>query len=89
MGEEKRRASQKRSEESHPFGWTEKIIELVLQIDSRITACRHIMQSVRNRLVANMLAAAAHKKIALVEIFCKIKLSVRTVHLIYQLFTFF
>ena len=64
--EEKRRASQKRSEESRPLNGKENMIELVAQIDSKITKCYHIMQAIGNRLVPSMLAAGANKKIALV-----------------------
>ena len=50
------------------------MIELVSEVDSKITACRHIMQPIGTRLVPSMLAAGAKRKVARVEIFCKIEL---------------
>ena len=45
------------------------MIESVSQIGSKITACCHFMQPIKTRLVPNMLAAGANRKIAPVRIF--------------------
>ena len=47
------------------------MVELISQIDSKITACCHFMQPIGNRLVPSMLAAGDNRKIALVRIFCE------------------
>ena len=47
------------------------MIELVSQIDSKITACCFIIQPIGNRLVPSMLAAGANREIALVKIYCQ------------------
>ena len=45
------------------------MMELVWQIDSKITACCHFMQPIGNQLVPSLLAAGAKRKIALVRNF--------------------
>ena len=52
------------------------MIELVVQIDSKIKACCHIMQPIGNRLVPSMLDAGAKRKIELVKFFCENKLGI-------------
>ena len=48
------------------------MIELISQIDSKITACCLFMQLIGNWLVPSMLAAGANRKIGPVRILCKI-----------------
>ena len=50
------------------------MIELVAQIDSKITACCRFMQPIKNWFVPSMLAAGANRKVALIRIFCEIEL---------------
>ena len=57
----------------------EIVVELISQIDSEITGCCHIMQSITNQLAPSMLAGVANRKVALVRQFIKINCAIRTV----------
>ena len=70
-GEKKSKVKQVRREVRRPVRWAGRKImtESVSHIASKITACCHFMQLIKNRVVPSMLAAGANRKIAPVRIF--------------------